>query len=151
MQSNYPLKRFDEYGVGQHIMDCDVAIGRVEAMEVHQDRNVGYLLVVNEKGEYTIYTCECNVRCGLSVVNRCIPGYVMKAFAGVLLGEEDAWVSPEPVVAPKKDAPRVPKTEDVLGDLMTGESKVEPESKPEPETEPEFELATVPFFDFVGG
>lgn len=142
MQSNYPLKRFDEYGVGQHIMDCDVAVGRVEAMEVHQDRNVGYLLVVNEKGEYTIYTCECNVRCGLSVVNRCIPGYVMKAFAGVLLGEEvEAWVSPEPVEKPKQDAPRVPKTEDVLGDIMAGVV--------EEEEEPELELATAPFFDFM--
>ena len=142
MQSNYPLKRFDEYGVGQHIMDCDVPIGRVEAMEVHQDRGIGYLLVVNEKSEYTIYTCERNVRCGLSVVNRCIPGYVMKEFAGVLLGEEaETWVSPEPVVKPKKDAPRVPKTEDVLGDIMAGVV--------EEEEEPELELATAPFFDFM--
>ena len=101
MQSSSQItqKRYDEYEHGEKVWEGSGSPGNIVAMDNHPDRLTrAYILVRNEVGEYTIFVCHTNARCGLSLT-RHVPLRVMQRFSRVILGDDGTYI-PTPVPPP---------------------------------------------------
>jgi len=132
------VKDFQDYVVGDEVNDSGFVIGRVEALEHHADRPMGYLLVVNDKHEYTIYMCLTHAKSGLSLT-RNIPSYVMTQFADVIRDGP-------PVISPYvlRKYPVISQPQQQVKPQVESH-----EVEPVVVQEPAKESASSPYFDFI--
>jgi hypothetical protein len=127
MQSSAQVKKLKNYKLGERVYEGDYYAGRVAS--IYEGNVSGYLLLVNDREEYTIYRGENDSLCSLSLT-RNIPEPVAIQFAQVIIGGKELPVVPierEPVKQPVKT----------------------PVKKPVQKIEPEPDSSLSFYFDFV--
>lgn len=108
MQSSSQVKKLKQYKLGERVYEGDYYAGRVAS--IYEGNVSGYLLLVNDKEEYTIYRGINDGLCSLSLT-RNIPEPVAIQFAQVIIGApfpSEPLAIPCPIKQPVKTPVKKP-------------------------------------------